>query len=162
MSIRVTFAFLSSGTPRLVAHDGWSSAAPGQFLGFRAPGGGPPSFTPPPPPPPPPPDEQTVAPAPWASGAIRVGGAVLAPTKTKHINPTYPAIAEDSKVEGVVILEALIGVQGKVTHARVLRSVPLLDQAALDAVMQWEFTPTRLNGQLVPVLMTVTVQFTLT
>jgi len=61
-----------------------------------------------------------------------------------------------------VILETLIGVDGKITNARVLRSVPMLDQAALDAVMQWEFTPTRLNGQPVPVLMTVTVQFTLT
>lgn len=61
-----------------------------------------------------------------------------------------------------MILEARIGVEGKVTHARVLRSVPLLDQAALDAVMQWEFQPTLLNGQPVPVMMTVTVQFTLT
>jgi protein TonB len=77
------------------------------------------------------------------------------------VNPVYPAPAQSAKVQGVVILEALIGVNGKVTNARVLRSVPLLDQAALDAVMQWEFTPTRLNGQPVPVLMTVTVQFTL-
>ena len=77
------------------------------------------------------------------------------------MSPTYPQIAQDSKVQGVVILEALIGVEGKVTNARVLQSVPLLDQAALDAVMQWEFTPTRLNGQLVPVMMTVTVQCTL-
>ena len=74
----------------------------------------------------------------------------------------YPAAAQDAKVQGVVILETLIGVDGKITNARVLRSVPMLDQAALDAVMQWEFTPTRLNGQPVPVLMTVTVQFTLT
>jgi protein TonB len=59
-------------------------------------------------------------------------------------------------------MEARIGVDGKVSHARILRSVPLLDQAALDAVMQWEFTPTLLNGQRVPVMMTVTVQFTLT
>ena len=63
-----------------------------------------------------------------------------APTKTKHVSPVYPQLAQDSKVQGVVILEALIGVEGKVTNARVLRSVPLLDQAALDAVMQWEFT----------------------
>jgi protein TonB len=73
----------------------------------------------------------------------------------------YPKAAQDAKVQGVVILETLIGVDGKITNARVLRSVPMLDQAALDAVMQWEFTPTRLNGQPVPVLMTVTVQFTL-
>jgi protein TonB len=48
-----------------------------------------------------------------------------------------------------------------VQDARVLRSIPLLDQAALDAVNQWEFTPTLLNGVPVPVIMTVTVQFTL-
>jgi len=64
-------------------------------------------------------------------------------------------------VQGVVIIEATIGPGGKVTDTRVLRSIPLLDQAAIDAVKQWEFTPTTLNGQPVPVIMTVTVQFTL-
>ena len=77
------------------------------------------------------------------------------------MNPIYPAVAQSAKVQGVVILEVLIGTDGKVTNARVRRSVPLLDQAAIDAVMQWEFTPTLLNGQPVPVLMTMTVQFTL-
>ena len=164
LSIRVTFAFPFGGKPRLVAHDGWSLSKPGQLIGFAAAGGrvgAPESAPPPPPPPPPPPDGDATAP-PWATGALRVGGAILQPTKTKHINPVYPAAAQDAKVQGVVILETLIGVDGKITNARVLRSVPMLDQAALDAVMQWEFTPTRLNGQPVPVLMTVTVQFTLT
>jgi protein TonB len=78
------------------------------------------------------------------------------------VNPAYPAAAQSAGVEGVVIIEALIGTNGKVTNARVLRSIPLLDQAALDALMQWEFTPTMLNGQPVPVLMTMTVRFTLT
>jgi TonB family protein len=109
---------------------------------------------PPPPPPPPPPG--------WAQGAIRVGGNVPPPTKTKHVNPEYPAIAQSSRVQGVVIMEAIIGADGHVRDARILRSVPLLDQAALDAVKQWEFTPTMLNGAPVPVIMTVTVQFTLT
>jgi TonB family protein len=163
LSIRVTYAFPFGGKPRLVAHDGWSLSRPGQLIGFGAAGGrgGAPQSAPPPPPPPPPPDSNATAPA-WATGAIRIGGAVLAPTKTKNVAPVYPAIAQDAKVQGVVILETLIGVDGKITNARVLRSVPMLDQAALDAVMQWEFTPTRLNGQPVPVLMTVTVQFTLT
>jgi protein TonB len=151
LSIRVTFAFFPSGPPRLVAHDGWPLTSPGQTS----------AAPPPPPPPPPPPSErQTAAPS-WVGSGIRIGGNVLAPTKTKHINPVYPAVAQDAGVQGVVIIEALIGVSGKVTNARVLRSVPLLDQAALDAVMLWEFTPTRLNGELVPVIMTVTVQFTL-
>jgi len=61
----------------------------------------------------------------------------------------------------VVIIEATIGPTGAVTDTRVLRSIPLLDQAAIDAVKQWQFTPTTLNGQPVPVIMTVTVQFTL-
>ena len=150
LSIRVSFAFQSSGKPRLVAHDGWSAARPGGFV------------PPPPPPPPPPPSARETALPSWAGDAIRVGGGVLQPAKTKHVNPTYPELAQAAKVEGVVIIEARIGTDGKVSHARVVRSVPLLDQAALDAVMLWEFTPTRLNGQPVPVMMTVTVQFTLT
>jgi TonB family protein len=64
-------------------------------------------------------------------------------------------------VQGVVLIEAVIGPTGHVDDARVLRSIPLLDQAALDAVRQWEFTPSVLNGTPVPVIMTVTVQFTL-
>jgi protein TonB len=64
-------------------------------------------------------------------------------------------------VQGVVILETVIGPDGKVQDARVLRSIPLLDQAAVESVRQWEFTPTLLNGSPVPVIMTVTVQFSL-
>ena len=73
----------------------------------------------------------------------------------------YPSIAQSARVQGVVIIEATIGLSGRVTDTRVLRSIPLLDQAAIDAVKQWEFTPTTLNGTAVPVIMTVTVQFTL-
>ena len=58
-----------------------------------------------------------------------------------------------------MILEALIGTDGKISKARVLRSVPLLDQAALDAVSQWLYQPTLLNGAPVPVIMTATVNF---
>ena len=60
-----------------------------------------------------------------------------------------------------MIIEATIGRDGTVIETKVLRSVPLLDQAALDAVKQWRFTPTLLNGVPVPVVMTVTVNFTL-
>ena len=80
---------------------------------------------------------------------------------TYRVNPVYPPAAEAARVQGVVILEALIGTDGRVTEARILRSIPLLDQAALDAVRQWQYTPTLLNGVAVPVIMTVTVQFTL-
>ena len=105
---------------------------------------------PPPPPPPPPP------PAP-----VRVGGNIKQPTKVKDVKPVYPAIAQSARVQGVVIIEATIGPNGAVQEAKVLRSIPLLDAAALEAVRQWQFTPTLLNGVPVPVIMTVTVNFTL-
>jgi TonB family protein len=96
-----------------------------------------------------------------AEGAVRVGGNIKAPTKIKDVRPVYPDIAQQARVSGVVIIEALIGGDGTVQDARILRSIPLLDQAALEAVLQWQFTPTLLNGQAVPVIMTVTVNFTL-
>jgi protein TonB len=60
-----------------------------------------------------------------------------------------------------VILEVLIGADGKVEQAKVMRSIPMLDQAAIDAVRQWEFTPTLVNGEAKKVIMTVTVNFKL-
>jgi protein TonB len=90
-----------------------------------------------------------------------VGGQIKPPTKTKDVRPVYPAIAQSARVQGVVIVEATIGPDGHVQEAKVLRSIPLLDAAALDAVKQWVFTPTLLNGTPVPVIMTVTVNFTL-
>jgi TonB family protein len=92
---------------------------------------------------------------------VRVGGAIKQPIKTRHVNPVYPPIAQSARVQGVVIMEIVITPEGQVQDARVLRSIPLLDQAALDAVRQWEFTPTLLNGAPTPIIMTVTVQFSL-
>jgi protein TonB len=90
-----------------------------------------------------------------------VGGKIRPPAKVRHVPPIYPAIAQQARVEGIVIIEAVIGVDGRVKQARVLRSKPLLDEATLAAVRQWEFSPTTLNGVAVPVIMTVTVNFTL-
>lgn len=92
---------------------------------------------------------------------VRVGGNIKTPIKIRDVRPVYPPEAQAARVSGMVIIEALIGVDGSVEQARVLRSIPLLDQAALDAVQQWRFTPTRLNDQAVPVIMTVTVNFTI-
>ena len=75
--------------------------------------------------------------------------------------PIYPSMARIARVQGVVILEAVIDVSGRVESARVVRSISLLDDAALEAVRQWRFEPARLNGQPVPVVMTVTVNFSL-
>lgn len=91
---------------------------------------------------------------------VRVGGNIKPPVKIRDVRPVYPAEAQAARVSGLVIIEALIGVDGVVEQARILRSIPMLDQAALDAVQQWRFTPTQLNGQPVPVIMTVTVNFT--
>jgi TonB family protein len=96
-----------------------------------------------------------------ASGALRVGGNIAPPKKTKDVPPEYPAAARSARVQGVVILEATIDGAGNVEDVKVLRSVPLLDQAAIDAVKQWQYTPTLLNGQPVSVVMTVTVNFSL-
>lgn len=108
-------------------------------------------------------------PAPTVSGssrlaippeAVRVGGNIKPPTKVRNVGPVYPPIALAARVQGVVILDILVGVDGSVHDAQVLRSISLLDEAARDAVMQWQFTPTLLNGVPVPVVMTVTMNFT--
>jgi periplasmic protein TonB len=84
---------------------------------------------------------------------------VKSPRKIKDVKPVYPAGAVAARAHGLIIIEATIGPDGKVKDARILRSVPLLDQAALDAVRQWEFEPTMLNGMPVAVILTVTVNF---
>jgi protein TonB len=109
------------------------------------------AVSPEPPPPPPP----------TPAAPVRPGGDLLPPTRTRNVQPEYPAIAQAARVQGIVIVEAIIGTDGRVRDARVLRSIPLLDRAAVEAVRQWEYTPSRLNGVPVPVLMTVTVTFTL-
>jgi protein TonB len=104
------------------------------------------------PPPPAPPAQPRLA---------RVGSGIREPKKLVHIAPEYPEIARRAGVQGVVILEAILDATGRVDSVRVLRSQPLLDEAAIRAVRQWRYSPTELNGVPVPVLMTITVQFSL-
>jgi TonB family protein len=117
--------------------------------------------TPPLPPPPPPP----LAPAsPFELEMqrlhpIRVGGNIQAPVKIHDVKATYPPEAQASRVSGVVILEVLVNPDGTIATARVLRSIPMLDDAALEAVRQWQYQPTLLNGQAVALVLTVTVNF---
>jgi protein TonB len=92
---------------------------------------------------------------------LRVGGDILPPKKVRDVPPRYPVVAQQARIEGMVIIEAVIGVDGHVQSARSVRPAPFLEEAALDAVRQWVFTPTRLNGIAVPVVMTVTVSFQL-
>jgi protein TonB len=92
---------------------------------------------------------------------VRVGGDIKEPKKIKDVKPVYPEAAKAAGVQGIVIIEVVIGTDGSVNEAKVLRPVPELDRAAIDAVMQWKYTPTLLNGEPVKVIMTVTVTFTL-
>ncbi|RPI57509.1 MAG: energy transducer TonB [Acidobacteria bacterium] len=92
---------------------------------------------------------------------VRTGGAIKPPTRTRYVAPEYPEIARRNRVEGVVMIEAIIDTDGRVENARVLRSSPLLDSSALAAVRAWEYTPTLLNGKPTAVIMTVTVRFDL-
>ena len=96
-----------------------------------------------------------------AQAPVRPGSGIHAPRKIVDVKPVYPQLAQAAHVEGVVILETLIDARGHVTSVHVLRSIPLLDQAAIAAVEQWTYTPTLLNGIPVPIVMTVTVQFAL-
>jgi periplasmic protein TonB len=104
------------------------------------------------PPPPPPPTPQQ---------PIYLHSGMQPPTKIVNVNPIYPQLAQAAHKEGVVILEAVIDARGNVTTVKVLRSIQLLDHAAVEAVRQWRFTPTLLNGEPVPIVMTVTVDFKL-
>jgi TonB family protein len=159
---RGTIQALGAAAIRAVTQ--WSYAAPADgpvafsvYVPFGAAGAEPP----PPPPPPPPPGAGAAQGYNMANGAIRVGGDIKAPMKLRNVNPVYPPAAQASNVQGVVIIETRIEPDGRVGDAHVLRSIPMLDEAALEAVRQWEFAPTLMNGQPVPVIMTVTVNFTL-
>jgi protein TonB len=92
---------------------------------------------------------------------IRLHEGIREPRKIVDAAPAYPQFAQMSHIEGLVVIEATIDTRGAVQAARVLRSVPFLDEAALAAVRQWRYTPALLNGVPVPVIMTVTVKFTL-
>lgn len=112
---------------------------------------------PPPPPPPPPPPLAPVD----GIMPLRVGGNIAPPAKIHHVAPEYPPIAKAAGVQGVVVLDVVVDTAGAVRDGRILRSIPLLDQAALDAVKQWRFQPTLVNGQAMPISLTVTIDFAL-
>jgi TonB family protein len=92
---------------------------------------------------------------------LRVGPPIREPRKLRAVNPVYPPAAREAGIQGTVTLECTIDQHGRVTDARVVQSVPLLDQAALDAAKQWVYEPTLLNGAAVSVVTTVTFTFRL-
>ena len=106
-------------------------------------------------------DQRTKAAAPWAppANAVRVAGAVKMPTIVSKVEPEYPEEARARGASGIVVLEALIDVKGEVASAHIVRGVPGLDQAALDAVRQWVYEPTSVAGKRVPVIVMLTINF---
>jgi protein TonB len=99
--------------------------------------------------------------APPPAPVVRVGGVIREPRKVKEVAPAYPNIAKRARIQGVVILECQLNPQGRVETVRVLRGVPTLDASAIEAVRQWVYTPTLVNGVPVSVVLTVTVNFVL-
>jgi protein TonB len=96
---------------------------------------------------------------PAPAAPVRVGSVIKTPVKVEDAAPVLPEAARQAGVRGVVVVEVTVGADGRVTDAKVLRSIPMLDRAALDAVRQWRYEPTLLNGAAVPVIITATVEF---
>ena len=97
----------------------------------------------------------------FAAGAVRAEGEIQPPKLVKEVAPVYPEVARLAEVQGVVILSVKTDETGKVADTMVLRSIPLLDQAAIDAVRQWVYEPFLQDGKPVPIVFTVTVRFQL-
>jgi protein TonB len=104
------------------------------------------------PPPPPPPEPRK---------PIRVGGVIKEPALVYRVEPVYPGVAVSANIQGTVILEAVVDQEGNVESLKVLRSVPVLDKPALDAVKQWRYSPVILNGRPEKFILTVAVTFRL-
>ena len=111
---------------------------------------------PPPPPPPPPPAAGTVAPQ-----RIRVSGNVQSANLISKVDPVYPALARDARIQGVVRFQIVIGKDGRVQSTQVISGHPLLVTAAMEAVNQWVYRPTLLNGEPIDVVSQADVNFRL-
>ncbi len=121
--------------------------------------GGIPNVAPPPPPPPPPPKAEV--PKPVTPSRIRMGGDVEAARLIREVQPLYPQLARDARIGGTVLLKAIISRDGKVEDLSLVSGQPLLVAAAMDAVKQWVYKPTYLNGVPVEVVTDVEVHFQL-
>ena len=103
----------------------------------------------------------TLADPPRPSGPMRIGGVLRAPARVVYVAPAYPLFARTARIEGDVVLDATIDEAGAVTNVTVRTSIGALDRAAVEAVSKWRYTPTRLNGVPVAIVMEVTVAFRL-
>lgn len=92
---------------------------------------------------------------------VRVGGAIKEPRRIVSVPPVYPELATRARVQGNVVVEATVDERGRVVGVSLVEGTPLLNDAALDAVRKWVYSPTLLNGVPTPIVMTVTVRFRL-
>jgi TonB family protein len=99
--------------------------------------------------------------SPSGRAPVRVGGSVSAPRVVKSPKPEYTEEAMKARIEGTVAIQALVDEKGRVADARILKSIPLLDEQALAAAKQYEFTPALRNGEPVPVLVVIELEFNL-
>jgi protein TonB len=113
------------------------------------------------PPPPPPPPKAAVAPPPTAPAQITVGGDVQAGRIVQMVQPGYPHLAREGRIQGNVQLKAIISADGKIKTLTVVSGHPLLVDGALDAVRHWTYLPTLLNGIPVEVKTEILVRFQL-
>jgi protein TonB len=107
--------------------------------------------------PPPPPPPKPKAP----SGPVRIGGQVAEANLIRKVQPVYPPLAKSARVQGTVEFTAVISKEGNIENLQLVRGHPLLVQAAKEAVLQWKYRPTLLNGQPVTVVTDIIVNFTL-
>ena len=92
---------------------------------------------------------------------VSVTSTIEAAKLISRVQPVYPVIAIQARIQGNVVLHAIIGRDGQVSELQVLSGHPLLVSAAVDTVRQWRYSPTLLNGQAVEVETTITVSFVL-
>jgi protein TonB len=111
--------------------------------------------------PPPPPPPKAEAPKPATPQRIRVGGNVQAAKIVRQPKPIYPPLAKQARISGVVRFNAIIGKDGTIQNLQLVSGHPLLVQSAQDAVKQWVYQPTLLNGEPVEVVTQIDVNFTL-
>jgi protein TonB len=106
-------------------------------------------------PPPPPPAKKA------PSGPVQIGGRVAEANLIRKVQPVYPPLAKSARVQGTVEFTATISKEGNIENLTLVRGHPLLVNAAREAVQQWKYKPTLLNGQPVEVITDIIVNFTL-
>jgi protein TonB len=143
-----------AGTPGVVGGvpGGVPGGTPGGVLGGII--GSVPSAAPPPPP-------VKEAPKPVTPKSVRVGGNVMAAKLVRQPKPTYPPLAKQARIQGTVRFNAVIGKDGTIQNLTLVSGHPLLIPSAQEAVRQWLYQPTTLNGEAVEVVTTIDVNFTL-